>query len=134
VLGPRSAGELRRGIATLRRTHNLPPAEADAALDEVAQSTAQELARGTLTRERAGEPMEKALAKLAGRYKAVRSVMAVTGGLSQVVTSLEKSLLDPQIDALGIGLAAAASGSLHVVLVLATRRDKLQDSVRSVSP
>jgi uncharacterized protein YkwD len=123
TVGPASKPELRRAIAQLRQKRGLPPLDADGALDEVSQSTAEDLAKGTLTRERAGEPMERALGKLANKYRQVRSVVAVVGGLGQVPASLEQPLSDATANALGLGLASS-SGGLHVVLVLATRRAK----------
>lgn len=133
TVGPRSKLDLRRAIAQLRSQRGLPALDQDPALDEVSQSTAEELAKGALSREHAGEPMERALAKLANRYRSMRSVVAVVGGLGQVPASLEQPLSDAGVNALGLGLAAAPTG-LHLVLVLATRRDKAHDQVKTVNP
>jgi uncharacterized protein YkwD len=121
-----SLRELKRAIDELRRTHGLKTLETDGALDQVAQSTAEGVAKGALKAERAGEPIERELGKLADRYKSMRSVVAASSGVTQVVGGVQKSLLDPEVTTIGAGLAEGhrpdGSPALFAVLVLATRR------------
>ncbi|HUS65642.1 MAG TPA: CAP domain-containing protein [Kofleriaceae bacterium] len=125
-LGPQSKDELRRRIDELRRQKGLKPLGSDATLDQVSQSTAEDLARGRLTAERAGEPMDRALGRLAGKYRSVRSVVASAGGPSQVLGGLTHAVLDPTATTLGIGLGTGkrpdGSAVLYAVIVLATGR------------
>jgi uncharacterized protein YkwD len=125
-LTPTSKDELRRRIDELRRDKGLKPLGADPALDQVSQATADDIARGRLPAERAGEPMDRALGKLAGRYRSVRSVVASAAGPSQVLGGLQKAVLDPTATTLGIGLGAGkrpdGSSAIFAVIVLATGR------------
>ncbi len=121
-----SAVTLRHEIEALRHAHHLGALGADPALDLVAQSTAEGIARGSLRAERAGEPIERALGKLADRYQSMRSVVATSSGVAQVVSGVEKSLLDQTVTTVGVGVAAGrrpdGSPAVFAVLVLATRR------------
>jgi uncharacterized protein YkwD len=125
-LDARSTSDLRRRIDELRRVRRLPALGVDAALDRVAQSTAEELARGALKQDRAGEPLERALGTLASHYKAMRSVVAVGAGTDGLVDGMQKALVDAGATTCGIGLAAGkrpdGSSAIFAVIVLATRR------------
>jgi uncharacterized protein YkwD len=126
TLQPGSVGEVRRKIDDLRRAKRLKPLEDDAALDEVAQATVRDIARGALRADAAGEPMERALTRLAHKYKSVRSAVASGGTVAALVGGLEQPLLDKSATTAGIGLAVGkrpdGSAALFAVVVLAERR------------
>jgi hypothetical protein len=82
---------------------------------------AAELAKGTLVKERAGEPLDRAMSTFATRYKAVRSVVVMAGSVGQIVEGLDRALADATLGASGIGLASSTAG-LHAVIVLASPR------------
>jgi len=125
-LDAHSTAALRRRIDELRRGKRLPQLGVDAALDRVAQSTADELARGALKQDRAGEPLERALGTLASHYKSMRSVVAVGAGTDGLVGGMQDALVDGTATTCGIGLAAGKraddSAAIFAVIVLATRR------------
>jgi hypothetical protein len=110
----------------LRKQRALAALADDPALDALAESTARELGSGALPPNRAGEPIDRALAQLADRYAQVRSAVAVSSSLAGVVDGLQKPLTDPGVTSCGLGLAAGrrpdGSAALYAVIVLATRR------------
>jgi uncharacterized protein YkwD len=122
----RAPDELRRRVDDFRRERALPLFGADAALDQIAESAARDLARGVLTAADASGPVERALAPLADRYRTARTVVAVTGGLQQVIDAVQAALVDKSATTCGIGLASGRradhSAAIFAVLVLATRR------------
>jgi uncharacterized protein YkwD len=119
-------GELRRRVDVLRRQRGLHALDADAALDRVAADTARELARGALTQDHAGEPAERALGTLADRFRSLRTVVAVGGGLDAALGSMSGALGDAGATAAGVGVAAGRradkSSAVFVVVVLAAKR------------
>jgi uncharacterized protein YkwD len=119
-LPPNAAGELKRRVSELRRARELPPLQGDGALDEIAATTAEDLARGKLTEAQAHEPLERALRSFQGRYRSVRTALAVTTDLPQAIDSLEGPLGDKGAAALGIGVARG-NESVFVVVLLGSR-------------
>lgn len=126
ALSPASRPELRKKIDALRRGRGLGALDADEQLDRIAQATADELAAGKLSTEAAGAPLDRALSKLAGRFRSVRSVVATTSSVQKVVESLTRALLDADAGAVGIGLKKGrrpdGSVALFAVIVLAAKR------------
>jgi uncharacterized protein YkwD len=118
--------ELKRAIASLRATRRLTPLKDDAELDQLAQATARDLARGVLDAAGGSKRVEAALSAEAHRWKAVRTGFAVVGGASQVVDSLKDSLSDAGMTHLGLGLAEGrrreGGTATFAVIVLATQR------------
>ncbi|MDB4964889.1 MAG: SCP-like extracellular [Myxococcales bacterium] len=121
-----TADDLRRGIAELRRTRKLKPLERDVVLDDLAQSTAREIARNGMSAQQGGKRIEYGLQSQEGRWSAVRSLFAVVAGASQVVDSLKDSLADGTVTHVGLGVEPGrrkdGGSGLFVVIVLATRR------------
>jgi uncharacterized protein YkwD len=120
-VGPATKSQLRREMDEARKKKGLRALAADAELDKLAQQVADDVARGALTKERAGEPLERAMSSFAGRYKAARSVVVVAGGVAQIVEGLDKALADATLGATGIGIASSTAG-LHAVLIFASPR------------
>ncbi len=118
--------ELRRGIAELRRTRRLSPLERDAALDELAQSTANEQARHGMSAQQAGKRVDGALQEQWERWKTGHAVFAVTAAVSQLMESIGGALADGSATHVGVGVAPGrrkdGGSGLYVVIVLATRR------------
>jgi uncharacterized protein YkwD len=114
-VGAQSAGDVRRRVEELRRAHSLPGFAADPLLDDAAQKTAEEVARGEKR-----TALDAALHKL-GAYASVRSVVAQGATVASIVDGMEKALLDGTATAAGIGLAAGGPGVIAVI-VLGVRR------------
>lgn len=118
--------ELRRGVAALRRSRHAPPLTPDAALDELAQSTAREMARHGMSARQAGSRIEDALSRQGARYESARSLFAVVASAPQLVASLADALADPSVTTAGMGIEPGrrkdGGSGLYVVIVLATRR------------
>jgi uncharacterized protein YkwD len=120
ALPQNAADELKRRVDDFRRARELPPLLGDNALDEIALTTAEDLAQGKLTQAQAHEPLERALRAFSGRYRSVRTALAVTTDLPQAVTSLEGPLADKRAAALGVGIARG-SEAVFVVVLLGSR-------------
>jgi uncharacterized protein YkwD len=118
--------ELRKRINELRRGVHVAPLEPDKTLDELAQQTAEQLAKGELRPEHAGEPTERALGHLSRSYSEMRTVVASGSGLPQLVQGVAKSVLDGSENAVGVGLATGhrpdGSAAVFAVVVLGARR------------
>lgn len=118
--------DLRRDVAELRRAHRLRPLDRDAALDELAQSTAREMAQHGMTTATAGRRIETALQSQSARWSSVRSLFAVVAATSQVAPSVSDALSDASVTAAGIGAEPGrrkdGGSGLYVVIILATRR------------
>jgi len=120
--------EMRRRINELRRGARVAPLAQDKTLDELAQSTAVDLARGALKPEHAGEPTERALGRLARDFAEMRTVVASGAGVPQLVQGVSRSVLDGSVNAVGVGLAAGhrpdGTAALFTVVVLGSRRSR----------
>jgi uncharacterized protein YkwD len=125
-LGAASKEDVRKRIGELRHGAHVPALEPDKTLDELAQTTAEELARGALRADHAGEPTERALGHLSHAYSEMRTVVASGSGVAQLVQGVAHSVLDGSENSVGIGLATGhrpdGSAALFAVLVLGTRR------------
>jgi len=118
--------ELRRGIADARRQRRQRPLEADGALDELAGSTAREIAQHGMSTTIAGRRIDEALTRQ-DRWRGGRTVFAVVSTAAQAVESLGNALADATVTHVGIGLASGkrkegGGSGLYVVIVLATAR------------
>ena len=117
--------ELRRGLVDARRAHELRPLERDAALDELAQSTAREIAQHGMSTAQASKRIDDELSRQ-GRWSGGRTVFAVVSAAAQAVDSLGNALGDASVTHVGVGLEAGrrkeGGTGLYVVIVLATAR------------
>jgi uncharacterized protein YkwD len=124
-LPPRAADELHRRLDAFRQESRLPPLAADAALDALAAETAAKIARGE-KHDGDADPVSRALGSLSSRYRSVRSVVAVTGGIEQVVPSIASALSDKGATAAGVGVATgrrqSGSSAVFTVVVLGVGR------------
>jgi uncharacterized protein YkwD len=121
----RTVDQLRRGIADVRRARRLKPLAEDPALDELAQSTAREMARNGMPAAQAGRRIEDGLSAH-GRWSGGHSVFAVVASASQVVGSIPDALADPGATHVAVGIEPGrrkdGGSGLYVVIVLATHR------------
>jgi uncharacterized protein YkwD len=124
-MGAHTVDDLRRGIAETRRARRLRPLERDAALDNVAQSTAREIALHGMSTTEAGRRIDSELSAQ-GRWSGGRTVFAVVSSASQAVESLANALADGSVTHVGVGVEAGkrkeGGSGLFVVIVLATSR------------
>lgn len=124
-LGAHTVDELRRGLLDARRAHKLRPLERDAALDELAQSTAREIAQHGMSTAQAGKRIDDELSRQ-GRWSGGRTVFAVVSSAAQAVDSLANAIGDASVTHVGVGVEAGrrkeGGTGLYVVIVLATLR------------
>ena len=117
---------LRRAIVEVRRARKLRALEHDATLDELARSTAVEMAHHAMGAAQAGKRIEYAVQGQAGRWSTVRSLFAVVAAAAQVIDPVRDALGDPGVTHIGIGVEPGrrkdGGSGLFVVIVLATRR------------
>jgi uncharacterized protein YkwD len=113
--------ELKRLIAELRRRRDLTPLVEDGRLDQIAASTAAELANKKSPSGAAQELLSRALGggDFGNRYRAVKSGVAIAADLPQALESLEKPLADP--GAAGVGVGVAKGDSVYVVVLVGKR-------------
>jgi uncharacterized protein YkwD len=113
-------------LQALRQEAGLAPLIVDPALSALAQRAASDLGQGRLREEQIGQPVQQAMRSPAMRFRAVRTVLALTSDLRRMSPS--RSILDPAVTHLGLGLAPAPNeakgprlaAATYVVLVLAT--------------
>jgi uncharacterized protein YkwD len=108
-------------LAELREKQQLKPLVEDPRLMEVAGKAALALSQGRLSEERVGEPAQQALPALAGRFRLLRTVLALTSDVTRLQAS--PALLDPAATHIGIGVQPApqkggGGTGLYVVFVL----------------
>jgi uncharacterized protein YkwD len=118
---PASIDELRRKAHALRTAHGLSPLGADTLLDHAASDTARRLAKGELTAEQAGAPLERELRRYADRYHSVRTLVVKAADLHALSGSIEQPLTEKDVNTMGVGLSGVEEG-IWVVIVLAERR------------
>jgi uncharacterized protein YkwD len=122
--------ELKRLIAQLRRGRDLTPLVEDGRLDQIAASTAAELAKKKSSSGAAQELLTHALGggDFGNRYRAVKSGVAIAPDLPQALESLEKPLADPGAAGVGVGVARGntkgnnAQGDEVYVVILVGKR------------
>lgn len=73
----KTPAELRRRLEQLRRGAGLAPLEGDGDLDQIAYDVASGIVEGTLAPEKPGAPVERALPKLADRFRTLRTVVVL---------------------------------------------------------
>ncbi len=119
----RAPEELRARVTALRRDAGLPPLADDADLDAVAREVADGIARGELSAQNPGGPVEHALARLGG-YQSLRTVVARAAEVAQIGNS--QALLDRAATHAGVAAVAGppdpAGRPLVLVIVLGARR------------
>ncbi|MCS6915696.1 MAG: CAP domain-containing protein [Myxococcales bacterium] len=110
-------------VQALRAQQGLGHLQTDAALSRLAGEIARRVADGQLPAERVGEPAQQALGQFAGRYRLLRTVLAVTNDPGELAPA--KSLLDRKVTHIGIGAAPVPrtpehrAAAIYLVLVLA---------------
>jgi uncharacterized protein YkwD len=123
--GTHTVDELRRGIVEVRRARKQRPVERDAALDNLAQSTARAMATAGMSTSEAGKRIDADLSAQ-GRWIGGRTVFAVVSSAQQAVDSLGNAVGDASITHVGVGVEAGkrkeGGSGLYVVIVLATAR------------
>jgi hypothetical protein len=116
---------VRRGVDEARRKHKLRPLGRDAALDELAQSTAREIAQHGMSTAQAGKRISDELSRQ-GRWSEGRAVFAVLSSASQETAAPGSPIFDATVTHVGVGVeggrAKAGGSALYVVIVLATAR------------
>jgi uncharacterized protein YkwD len=124
-MGAHTVDDLRRGMAEARRARGKRPLERDAALDNIAQSTARALALAGMSTAEAGKRIDAELSAQ-GRWLGGRTVFAVVSTAAQAVDSIGNALGDPSVTHVGVGVEAGkrkeGGTGLYVVIVLATAR------------
>ncbi len=117
--------EVRRGIDVGRRARKLRALEHDATLDDLAQTTAREIAQHGMSTSVAGRRIDDALSQ-AGRWSGGRTVFAVVSSAQQASDSLGNALGDGSVTHVGVGVEPGrrkeGGSGLYVVIVLATAR------------
>jgi uncharacterized protein YkwD len=117
--------EVRRGIDGTRRGKKLRPLGRDAMLDELAQSTAREIAQHGMATSVAGRRIDDALSR-DGRWTGGRTVFAVVSTAQQAVDSVGNAVGDASVTHVGVGIEPGrrkeGGSGLFVVIVLATAR------------
>jgi uncharacterized protein YkwD len=113
-------------IAELRRTRDLAPLVEDAKLDQIAASTAVELAKKHSSSSGAQEVLQRAIgsANFGARYAKVTSGIAITTDLPQAIASLERPLAERSAVGVGVGVANGSANdadSVYVVVLLGGR-------------
>ncbi len=112
-------------VQNLRESAHLPAFTVDPELMALAQSTATALSKGRLAEDKVGTPTEAALREMKGRYRLLRTVLAVTTDAKNLGPS--PSLLDPASRAIGLSAMPMPnadpkrklSGAVYVVIILA---------------
>jgi len=124
-MGVHTVDELRRGLAEARRARKQRPLERDAALDNLAQSTARELALHGMSTAEAGKRIDSDLSAQ-GRWAGGRTVFAVVSTAQQAADSIGNAVGDATITHVGVGVEAGkrkeGGSGLFVVIILATAR------------
>lgn len=118
--------ELLRSVAALRHAQRLRPIERDAALDQLASSTAREIVQHGLSTADAGKRIGDAIQAQADRWQGAHSLFAVVDHVAQVAESLKTALSDAGVTHVGVGAEPGrrkeGTSALYVVIILATRR------------
>jgi uncharacterized protein YkwD len=124
--GAHTADELRRAVDELRRAQRLRALDRDATLDELAESTALEMAQRGLPTSLAGRRIGEAMQAHAERWAGGHSLFAVVDRPAQVAESLKAALSEAGATNVGIGAEPGrrkdGPTALYVVIILATRR------------
>src|SRR5439155_10396141 len=118
--------ELRAGVLAERRARKLKALERDAWLDELAQSTARQMADHGMSTAEAGRRIEAELQARSESWSAGHTVFGFRRATAEVVTSSKDSLADAGATHVAIGIQPGRSkdgqSGLFVVILLATRR------------
>jgi uncharacterized protein YkwD len=117
--------DVRRAIDGARRARRLRPLEHDAALDNLAQSTARAMALSDMSTAQAGKRID-AEVSAQERWRGGGTVFAVVSTAQQAAASLGNGVAEPIFTHVGVGVEAGkrkeGGSGLYVVIVLATAR------------
>ncbi len=123
-VGAHGVDELRRAISDARRARRLRPLESDAALEQLAQSVAREIAHGLPTAKAGARISDEISAQ--GRWRDARTQFAVVPSAAGALASLGSTAGDAGATHVGLGIeggrAKDGGTALYVVIVLATAR------------
>jgi uncharacterized protein YkwD len=123
-VGAHSVDDVWRGIVALRQARRLRPLARDAALDNLAQSTAQLMALHGMSTAEAAKRIDGEVTQ--APWNGGRTMFAVASSTEEAVASLGSAIADPSVTHVGVGIESGrrkeGGTGLYVVIVLAIGR------------
>lgn len=124
--GSHSVEDVDKQIDELRHNRKKPPLVHEPALNELAQSMAGKLATGKMSSSDVSKRIGELIARESDKWREARSVIAVVGSPSQVVSSSAGPLTDAAISHIGLGIERGprreGGHGLYVVIILVIKR------------